>query len=136
MSRKYTCGFTVSDVAWRGRLWDVEVEGEYTPGRPAPNCHDHDSPAFADPGDDPEFQETYFRWDTCDEGPDLKGEGAWESADVQDLLGHGTVEQRRRSLDRETNTSVTRLVVRALPDVIWETADEACPYQAPEPDYD
>jgi len=113
----------------------VDVEGEYSPGRPAPNCHDHDSPAFSDPGDDPEFQENYFRWDTCDEGPDLKGEGAWESAEAQDLLAHGTVEQRRTRIKSDGRPE-WRTVVRKLVDVIQEQADETCPYQAPEQDHE
>lgn len=32
-----------------------EIECEYSPGRPAPFCQNHDSPAFSDPGDPEEL---------------------------------------------------------------------------------
>lgn len=36
--------------------YEIMVTYEYTTARPAPNCHDHDSAAFADSGDEAEVE--------------------------------------------------------------------------------
>ena len=36
---------------------EFEVAGTYVPERQPPVCHDHDSPAFADPGDPPQVEQ-------------------------------------------------------------------------------
>lgn len=40
------------------------MEVDFTPGRPAPLCMDHDSPAFSDPGDSAEAE---YPFEVCPE---------------------------------------------------------------------
>lgn len=41
---------------WEGEEKDLEVEVEYSPGRPAPRCSNPDDARFSDPGDPDELE--------------------------------------------------------------------------------
>ena len=36
--------------------FQMQIEGSYSPARPAPHCQDHDDPRFSDPGDPEEHE--------------------------------------------------------------------------------
>uniref|UniRef100_A0A6M3LLU5 Uncharacterized protein n=1 Tax=viral metagenome TaxID=1070528 RepID=A0A6M3LLU5_9ZZZZ len=131
--RAYKCTVSLSEVRWRGRTWCIDVTGKFDPGRACPPCSNPDSPVFSDQGDPPEFDAQYYRWDTDDDGPDAAGEGDWKSADVQDLLANGlcTVYRARRV----GQSYAWGHYDEPFRDVLLETADQSCPYQAPEKDY-
>jgi hypothetical protein len=83
MSKDTTENYCVH-LEWMGKLSGIDrwlqVAGHYDPGRPAPMCQNHDSPAFSDPGDPAELQiytieETYrcgnLRWLSASEIDEL-----------------------------------------------------------------
>ena len=55
------------NVECDGEELEIIFTGDFTPGRPAPNCSNHDSPAFSDSGDDMEFDVTSVE---CPDIPD------------------------------------------------------------------
>ena len=122
----YNITISLSDVTWRERLWDVEVEGEYTPGRAAPACSNPDSAAYSDQGDPSEFEPCHLRWEAT-EGAEI-GQGGPDGPDGTDLLQHGTVQVWRGVPPTWTTQWVTMPLFMALD----AAADEQGPDQVPE----
>jgi len=114
----YNITVCVSDVTWRGRLWEVEVEGRYTSGRLAPTCSNPDSSLYSDQGDPAEFDGRYLRWE-AEEGHQL-GEGAPESPAAADLLAHGTVQRRHGAPPEWTTGWVTVPLSEAIDEAAHE----------------
>jgi len=104
----------------------VEIEGKYTPGRPAPACSNPDSPLYSDPGDPSEFTPRYLRWEAT-EGGEI-GQGGADGPDGTDLLQHGTVQVRRGVPPDWKRQWVTMPLFLAID----AAADEQGPGQVPE----
>lgn len=65
------------------RVYDCLVTVDFTPGYPPPPAHDHDDPAFSDPGCDDEIEFVSAEGDCCELPPgfELTGE---ELSDLRD----------------------------------------------------